>query len=113
MDVSKENPVINVKLNLTAEVLNTLNKPDLSYSEILDKLDEALKQYLSKEFKDYLYKTSKQYQVDINEFYRIARTKFLTTGEFNNYNWAEKYQNAKFNVDFSDKIISTIIIQQN
>ena len=76
LDVSKENPVINVKLNLTAEVLNTLNKPDLSYSEILDKLDEALKQYLSKEFKDYLYKTSKQYQVDINEFYRIARTKF-------------------------------------
>lgn len=113
LDISKENPIINVKLNLTAEVLNTLSETDLSYSEILDKLDESLKQYLSKEFEDYLYKTSKEYKVDINEFYRIARTKFLTTKEFNNYNWAEKYERAEFNVDFSDKIISTIIIQQD
>lgn len=113
IDLSKENPVINIKLNLTGEVLNMLNKPNLSYDETLKKLDDSLKQYLSKELSDYLYKTSKEYKVDINEFYRIAKRKFLTNSEFDDYNWAEKYQNAEFKIDFNDDIISTLIIKED
>ena len=108
MDLSKENPVINIKLNLSAKVLNMLNKPNLSYEETLNKLDDSLRQYLSKELLDYLYKTSKEYKADINEFYRIAKCKFLTNTDFDSYNWSEKNENTQFNIAFNEDIISNV-----
>lgn len=113
IDVSRNNPIINIKLNLTAEVLNVLSKPNLSYEETLEKLDNNFKQYLEKELKDYLYKTSREYKTDISEFYKQAKHQFLTNTDFNNYKWNEKFENAEFNIEFNNDIISTLIIQQD
>ena len=111
IDISKEFPVINIKFNLTAEVINVLNNPSQNYENTLKEIDIALKNYLTNEFKSYLYKTSKEYKSDINEFYRIAKRKFLTNSEYYNYNWSQKYENAEFNIEFNDNIISTLIIR--
>lgn len=111
VDVSKEEPVINIDLNLTANLLNILPNTNLSYEETINILDSNFKEYLSKEIKDYLYKTSKEYKVDINEFYMRAKKKFITNQDYENYNWAKKYENAEFNINFNDTIISTLVIK--
>ena len=113
IDLSNGNPVINVKFNLTAEVINSIKSQDQSYDETLKILDVAIKDYLTDEFKSYLYKTSREYKSDINEFYRLAKRQFLTNSDFLNYDWATKYESADFNVEFNENIISTLIIRQN
>ena len=113
IDLSSGKPVINIKFNLNAEIINSIESQNQSYDETLEKLDLALKDYLSNEFKTYLYKTSREYKSDINEFYRIAKRQFLTNSDFFNYDWATKYESADFNVEFNEDIISTLIIRQN
>lgn len=113
IDLSSGKPVINIKFNLNAEIINSIESQNQSYDETLEKLDLALKDYLSNEFKTYLYKTSREYKSDINEFYRIAKRQFLTNSDFFYYDWATKYESADFNVEFNEDIISTLIIRQN
>ena len=111
IDISNNIPKINIKFNLTAEVINVLDNKNLSYDKTLEKLYFSLKDYLTEEFKSYLYKTSREYKSDINEFYRIAKRQFLTNSDFSNYEWSTKYENAEFNVEFNQDIISTLIIR--
>ena len=113
IDTSKENPVIHIKINLTAKTLTGQDTLDYSNTETLNTLNTSLKDYLSSQITNYLYKTSKEYKVDINEFYRIAKRKFLTIPEFENYNWAQKYENAEFNVEINSDIISSLLIQNS
>ena len=111
IDISKDTPVINIKFNLTAEVINVLDNQNTPYDKTLEKLNLALKEYLTEEFKSYLYKTSREYNSDINEFYKIAKRQFITNSDFSNYDWANKYETAEFNVEFNEDIISTLIIR--
>ena len=111
IDISGDYPIINIKFNLTADVINVLNNSTEDYDQTLKEIDTTLKNYLTMEFKDYLYKTSREYKSDINEFYRIAKRKFLTNSEYYNYNWQQKYEKAEFNVEFNENIISTLIIR--
>ncbi len=111
IDISKDTPVINIKFNLTAEVINVLDNQNTPYDKTLEKLNFALKEYLTEEFKSYLYKTSREYNSDINEFYKIAKRKFITNSDFSNYDWANKYETAEFNIEFNEDIISTLIIR--
>lgn len=113
IDTSKENPVIDIKINLTAKTLTGQDTLDYSNTETLNTLNSCLKDYLSSQITNYLYKTSKEYKVDINEFYRVAKRKFLTIPEFENYNWAQKYENAEFNVEINSDIISSLLIQNS
>lgn len=111
VDISHENPIINIDLNLTADVLSILRHTNMSYQDTLNKLDSCFKNYLTKEIKDYLYKTSREYKVDINGFYMIAKSKFWTIPDYQNYNWPEKFEKAEFNINFNDTIISSIIVK--
>jgi len=53
IDVSNDNPIINIKFNLTAEVINVLNNEHLPYDKTLEKLNSGLKDYLTDEFRSY------------------------------------------------------------
>jgi hypothetical protein len=111
VDTSKDNPIINIKLNLTAKALSGQDKLNYNDSETLDKLNNSLKDYLSSQMTNYLYKTSKEYKADINGFHCIAKRNFLTLSELENYNWTEKYEYAEFNVEINSDIISSLLIQ--
>lgn len=113
IEIYDDKPVINVKFNLTGEVIDSVDNQNTSYEKTLEEIDIALKKYLTNEFKSYLYKTAREYKTDVNAFYRFAKRKFLTNLDFYNYNWAQKYENAEFNVEFNDDIISSLIIRQN
>ena len=111
VDISSDVPKVNIYLNLTADVLSVLRHTNMSYEDSLEKINTCFKNYLSKEIKDFLYKTSRKYKVDINEFYMIAKRKFWTIQDYQNYNWPEKYEKAEFNVNFNDTVITTLIIK--
>ena len=111
VDTSGENPIINIKINLRAKTLTGQDKLDYSDTETLKQLNYSLKDYLSSQITNYLYKTSKEFQSDINQFYRIAKSKFITISDFKNYNWTQKYENAEFNVEINSDIISSLLIQ--
>lgn len=111
VDTSGENPIINIKINLRAKTLTGQDKLDYSDTETLKQLNYSLKDYLSSQITNYLYKTSREYKSDINQFYRVARRKFTTITDFENYNWEQKYENAEFNVEINSDIISSLLIQ--
>lgn len=113
INTSKENPIISIKLNLTAKTLNGQEDLDFSKSETLNKLNESLKNYLTLQIKTYLNKTSKEYKADINDFYRIAKKNFLTLTDYKKYNWKNKYENAEFNIDINSRVISSLLIQNS
>lgn len=111
VDTSGENPIINIKINLRAKALTGQDKLDYSDTKTLKQLNSSLKDYLSSQITNYLYKTSREYKSDINQFYRVARRKFTTITDFENYNWEQKYENAEFNVEINSDIISSLLIQ--
>lgn len=113
VDTKNENPIIKIKLNLTGEVLNGLEKLNYSDTETLDKINDSFKDYLKSEMLNYLNKTSKDLKVDINQFYKPAKRHFLTMQDFAEYNWPEKYQNAEFNVEINSSIVSSNLIQNS
>lgn len=113
IDTSQENPVITINLVLMAKALTGQEQLDYSQTETLKQLNESLKSYLSSQMSNYLNKTSKEYKCDINGFYRTAKRNFTTISDYKNYNWEQKYQNAKFNININSNIRSSLLIQNS
>lgn len=113
VDISKDNPIITIKLNLTAKALTGQNSLDFSDKDTLNSVNSALKEFLTSKMKDFLYKTSKVYGCDINGFYRLVKQKFLTIPEYDNYNWEEMYKKADFNVEINSDVISSFLVQNS
>ena len=113
VDISKDNPIITIKLNLTAKALTGQNSLDFSDKDTLNSVNSALKEFLTSKMKDFLYKTSKEYGCDINGFYRLVKQKFLTIPEYDNYNWEEMYKKADFNVEIDSDVISSFFVQNS
>ena len=57
----------------------------------LTAVSEACNSYLKYVFTEYLYKTSKDLHSDINGVGTHALKLFLTSGEFEDYNWKNAY----------------------
>lgn len=113
IDTSNFAPTININFKLTGKVLNLLENVDYSNYDTLHKLDDCVNNYLEKLFSSYFYKTSKELKVDIDGFAKYAKKNFKTISDFKNYNWAENYENATFNIDIDSHITSSILIQSN
>ena len=113
VDISKDNPIITIKLNLTAKALTGQNSLDFSDKDTLNSVNSALKEFLTSKMKNFLYKTSKEYGCDINGFYRLVKQKFLTIPEYDNYNWEEMYKKADFNVEIDSDVISSFLVQNS
>lgn len=112
LDISNENPTIDLKLGLTSIALNGQDTLDFSNSETLNRLNDSFNEYMSSQMRNYLYKISRDYKCDINYFYKTAKKKFSTISDFENYNWKEKFQNAEFNVNIDSNITSSLLIQK-
>lgn len=111
VDTSKSFPKIKIKFNLTAKAATGLDKLDYSDKNTINTLNGALKEYLTSQLSNYLYKTSKEFKVDINGFDKMAKIKFLTTKDYEDYNWAQKYENAEFDIDIKCDIKSSLLMQ--
>ena len=89
----------------------TLDK-DVEYetNEVLSKISNAGKEYLTKQFNDYFKKISTEYETDIDEFGTKAAANFLTMPEWKNFNWNEKFKNSTFDVNIDLDVLSTMLV---
>lgn len=103
-------PNISAKINLQASIL-TLEK-DINYEEnkVLETFSNSTENYLEKEFNEYFNKVSKDYGTDIDCFCNKALAHFTTTKEWEDYNWSEKFKNAKFDIDVNIDAISSMLL---
>ena len=81
-------------------------------SAVLEEISDSVSKYIELEMYNYLYKTSKKYKSDITGFGINSRVNFLTTKEFENYNWPDNYQNAFFKVNCSTNIKSGFLVTE-
>ena len=53
---------------------------------------------------------SKEYSIDIDHFSTRALSHFLTIQDWENFNWNEKFKDAKFNVSVNINSISPMLL---
>ena len=85
---------------------NIASTNEITLYEIYDYLDrnyinnvkKKVQEVLDRKMDEYIYKLQKEYNVDLAELYRYSRKNFLTAKEYNDYNFKEKFKDAKINV---------------
>ena len=89
-------------------------KQDSSYldDDVLQKVSQSCSSYLKTVFSNYLYKTAKDLGSDINGFGKDAKGEFLTTQEFEDYNWLEHYSDSFFDVSVDASIRSSYLLTE-
>lgn len=112
VDIINETPHININLNLNADIMTLENNVNYQSEENLEKVSTSVEEYLKKQFNNYLNKVCKEYGVDIDNFYTKALSHFTTIPEWKNFNWAEKIQNAEFDVNIDVEVISSLLITE-
>ena len=80
--------------------------------ETLDAISESCNSYLESVISDVLYKTSIDFHSDIMGFGKYALSNFLTTQDFDNYNWLNNYQHAFFDIDIDSSVKSGMLITE-
>ncbi len=105
-------PYIKVDCYYSGRIYSVDSNRQYLNREKLEAISNICNSYLESVFSDYLYKTSKEFQSDINEFGKYALSLFLTTNDFNNYNWNENYKNAFFDVKVDSIVESSILLTE-
>lgn len=100
-------PRIDIKIPLNIVVLDTpAGEYDYLDSNYISSVKKKVTEVLDKKMENYINKIQKEYNTDLDEFYKYSRKNFLTAKEYNEYNFKEKFKDAKidvkFNVTFND-----------
>ena len=94
-------PRIDVKIPLNIVVLDTpAGEYDYLNSNYISSVKKKVTEVLDKKMKNYINKIQKEYNTDLAEFYKYSRKNFLTAKEYNEYNFKEKFKDAKIDVKF-------------
>ena len=112
VDILNGSPYIKINYSFTGRIYSM--KADSSYLDenVIDKISDSCSNYLETVFSNYLYKTAKDLQSDINGFGKIARSKFVTMDDFENYNWLEHYSDSFFDVSVDVSIRSSYLLTE-
>lgn len=105
-------PYIKVKCYYSGRIYSVDSNRQYLNEEKLEAISNICSSYLESAFSDYLYKTSKEFKSDINEFGKYALPLFLTSNDFNDYNWNENYKNAFFDVEVNSIVESSILLTE-
>lgn len=108
IDVSLINgsPYVKVKCTFSGQVYSINKNVDYLNSSALDTVSNACNNYLKYVFTDYLYKTSKDLHSDISGIGTHSLKLFLTSDDFENYNWKNAYKDCFFDVYVNTSIKS-------
>jgi len=108
--IENDIPHISVDLKLHADIM-TLDK-DVEYEtkEVLVKISNASKDYLTKQFNEYFKKISTKYESDIDNFCTKATSHFLTNSDWKKFNWNEKFKNSNFDINIDIDVLSSMLV---
>lgn len=113
VDIINGTPYISVKCRFTGRIYSMEENSKYLDDKLLKEISDSCNSYIKSVMTDYLYKTSKYLKSDINSFGKAAQSKFLTTKDFNNYNWNEKYKDSFFDVEIDSFIRSSFLITES
>lgn len=101
VDTNGNRPRIDIKIPLNIVVLDTpAGEYDYLNSNYLSSVKKKVTEVLDKKMKNYINKIQKEYNTDLAEFYKYSRKNFLTAREYTEYNFKEKFKDAKIDVKF-------------
>lgn len=107
IEISDNIPTININLNLTGRIVGTKSTDNLeiNLNEVSNAVNEILKSYVL----DYLDKTQTVFKCDLDYFGNYVKCKFLTTEEWNDFNWSEKYLESVFDITINSDISYSLL----
>lgn len=105
-------PYIKVKAEFSGRIRSLTENSNNLDSDVLSNVSTACNKYLESTFSNYLYKTSKDFKSDITGLGNYALSQFLTTSDFDNYDWLNNYQDAFFDVDVDTSVKSSVLIKE-
>jgi spore germination protein KC len=108
VNLSGEAPEIDVKIKVGLRLLAIPSKID--YPENIgnqEKLEEGFAEYMEEKAMKLVKKTQREFGGEPFQWSLAARRKFSTLQEFLDYNWMEKYPDAKVNVKFDVELLGT------
>ena len=101
VDTNGNRPRIDIKIPLNIVVLDTpAGEYDYLNSNYISSVKKKVTEVLDKKMENYINKIQKEYNTDLAEFYKYSRKNFLTAKEYNEYNFKEKFKDAKIDVKF-------------
>lgn len=114
IDVSIVNgtPYIKIKYSFNGRIYSMKDNSKYLDSNVLNALSNSCNSYLESTFSNYLYKTSKDLKSDINGIGNSAKSQFLSTKDFSDYNWNEKYKDAFFDIEVNSSIRSGFLLRE-
>lgn len=105
-------PYIKINLKFSGKIYSMSKNSQYLNNEILNEISQTCNSYLESQFSNYLYKTSTVFNSDINCFGIYSVSKFITTKEFNNYNWLNNYKNSAFDINIETTMDSGFLLTQ-
>ena len=103
-------PHISVKLSVDAYGLTLDENTNYETHNSVELFSKTAKEYLEKQFNNYFNKVSKEYGTDIDYFATKALVNFSTMGEWEEYNWPEKFKEAQFDISIDVNLISSLLV---
>ena len=100
-------PYIISNISISGYILNIDDSIDMTNSDDVTKINDALILYLKYYILSYLYKTAKEFHTDIDGFGNSITKNYLTLDEFQKSDWLNNYKNSFFKVNVDCNIISS------
>lgn len=91
-------PIINIKLNIEADIGAVQSRIPYEKLNKIDDLNDQLKQLIEKGVLKTVEKTQKEFNTDIFGFGKKVAWEFSNVKEFEKYDWLKHYKDAKINV---------------
>lgn len=112
VDTSTPTPYVKVNCYFMARIYSMSENSKYLSNDVLSIISNSCNSYLESVILEYLYKTSKNFKSDINGFGTFATKNFLTSQDFEAYNWEENYKNSFFKVDVDTSVKSGLLITE-
>lgn len=106
-------PYISLDYTFSGRIYSASSNYDYLDNSILETVSSSCNSYLNNIFSEFLYKTSKDFNSDICNLGQYSKSQFKTLTDFNNYNWANNYQNSFFNINVNTTVKSGFLLSEN
>lgn len=104
MNLKAEKPIIEVTISLVLEILSDHTLTNYQNKNNRAKLERTLQEEIKKEFMTFINRTQTEFKAQPFGWSLIARRKFLTIQQYNNYKFAENYPDMEIRLNVNTRI---------
>ncbi len=97
VEIRDRKPVISVNIELEGSIVSS--NDEYLVEEDIYEFEKEMGYYTKQAVEKFLERTAREFEADIIGFGVYAKKNFADLGEFEDYNWKEKYKDAEFKVE--------------